>query len=150
MEAVSKAARLHPATLDVRHAVASSAGNWATAHQVGELFVQHHPDLNAGWIHRSYAARRMPGGGIELALQLLLPALDRFPDCPFIPYNLACYACLLNDLPRAMRWYSVAEERDLRQTNHRRGTLRKMAMADLDLVALHPWIRGLPQPLRPS
>jgi hypothetical protein len=34
---------------------------------------------------------------------LLLPALDRFPKEPTIPYNLACYACVLGRVEEARR-----------------------------------------------
>lgn len=148
-ESVTESARFHLATLDVRRAVATSLLDWAAAHHVGELFVQHHPQLDAGWVHRAYAARRMPGGGLELALRQLLPALDRFPACTIIPYNLACYACQLEDMPRAKRWFAVAEAREARQPKATHGATRKMAMEDEDLAPLHEWIQALPPP-RPS
>lgn len=148
VESVSEPARLHPATLDVHRAIAASTGDWATAHHVGDLLVQHHPRLDVGWIQRAYAARRMPGGGLALALQQLLPALDRFPACTIIPYNLACYACQLKDLPQARRWYAEAEQREASQPSPSHGSTRKMALEDADLEPLHDWIRALP-PARP-
>lgn len=147
-ESVTEPARFHLATLDVQRAVASSLGDWTTAHRVGALFVQHHPQLNVGWIHRAYAARRMPGGGLERALQELLPALEIFPDCTIIPFNLACYACQLDDFPRARRWFGMAEEREARQPEVLPGATRKMAMEDEDLAPLHAWIQALPPPPR--
>lgn len=147
-ESVSEAARFHLATLDVRRAVAASIGDWTAAHHLGELFVRHHPDLDAGWVHRAYAARRMAGGGLHLALHELLPALDRFPNCTIIPYNLACYACQLEDTPRAKAWFAMAEEREARHAKAALGSTRRMAMEDDDLIAIRAWIRDLPPPRR--
>lgn len=148
VESVTEPARLHPATLDIRRAIATSIGDWATAHHVGNLLVQHHPQLDVGWIQRAYAARRMPGGGLALALQQLLPALDRFPACTIIPYNLACYACQLEDMPRAKGWFAEAEAREARQPKSTHGATRKMAMDDDDLAPLREWIQALPSPRR--
>ncbi len=143
-ESVTEAARFHLATLDVQRAVAASIGDWMAAHHLGELFVQHHPQFEAGWIHRAYAARRMAGGGLELALSQLLPALDPFPDCIIIPYNLACYACQLEDTRRAKAWFALAEEREARQAKVPLGSTRRMAMEDDDLIPIRAWIRDLP------
>jgi hypothetical protein len=61
-----------------------------------------------GWINQSYALRRMPDGGIRMAMEALLPALQKFPREVLIPYNLACYQCQLGDLEESRKYLRLA------------------------------------------
>jgi hypothetical protein len=64
-------------------------------------------------------------------MESLLPALPMFPTLGVVPYNLACYACHLDDLEAARRWLRQAMEVDGRDTVIARARL------DADLTPLH-------------
>ena len=148
-EAARELLRLSPETtesplvLDVRWSVAHAQGDWTEAHRLACRCVELHPAHAPGWINRSYAARRMPGGGLPMALRLLLPALALFPGDSLVPYNLACYACQLHDPERAMQWFAIAEERDAISSSPP-GNFRQRALQDEDLAPIHDWIRSRP------
>jgi len=95
------------------------------------------PDGCAGWLHQAYALRRVSGGGLSRAWEALLPAAEKFPGQPVVAYNLACYACLMQQLDLARHW--------LRQAIKTGGkdAIRKMALADDDLKPLWEEIRQL-------
>jgi len=57
----------------------------------------------------------MPLGGAKAAWDALLPAADKFPNNPNIPYNLACYACQMNKLKCQ---FAAKPARELRVENH--------------------------------
>ena len=71
------------------------------------------PSARSGWLHQAYALRRVPDGGVQKAWEALLPAFEKFPKEPTIPFNL----CLLR-LPVAAtgRRPGLAQARD----GHRR------------------------------
>lgn len=136
LERVSGENTDHPQVLDVRWQVAAMAGDWRGAHRLAVRMVALHPELVAGWIHRSYAARRMDGGGLEAALGELLPAAERFPEEPMVAFNLACYLAQSGAADEAWRWFVEA---------CRRGdadAVRKAALADEDLRPLWSRIRA--------
>ncbi len=105
---VSAALALHPAVLEVSWTVYAAEKDWAKALETAERLVQCAADHASGWLHRAYAMRRAPGGGLQAAWDALIPAVDRFPKEPTIPYNLACYACQLEKLDEARRWFQRA------------------------------------------
>jgi hypothetical protein len=141
LDQLSPGGAVHPVSLDVRSSLSGTLGDWSEAHRLASLNVHLHPGHEAAWISRAYAARRMPGGGLAHARDQLLPALDRFPENTLIPYNLACYACQLHDLDRAMAWFTVAEGRDAAFSD-KPGKVRAMALKDDDLAQIHGWIRN--------
>lgn len=137
LDALPDSARSHPAVLDVQFAVLGESNQWDDALAIAELEVSLHPDRPGGWIHRAFAARRRPGGTIEEAYQLLLPAFDRFPEEVVIPYNLACYRAQQDHLDEAWRWFAIAVAfGDLKN-------LKEMARNDEDLKPLWPKIAAL-------
>ncbi len=116
---------------DLSWQVGAAAGDWATALRAAEAWVVHEGEREVGpWIQRSYALRRVPGGGLAAALEGLAPALERFPCEPIVPYNLACY------LAQSGR---TAEAWEMLQEAVRRGgaeLMVPMARADPDLIPL--------------
>jgi hypothetical protein len=81
--------------------------------------------------------RRVPEGSLEKSAEVLRPAVEKFPEEPTIPYNLACYECMLGNLDEARRWLQEAIKR---------GGLKKirtMALRDADLEAMWPEIKKL-------
>jgi tetratricopeptide (TPR) repeat protein len=127
----------HPNVLEVWWAIHASEQDWPRALEIAEKLVKEDPKRATGWLHRAYALRRVPGGGVEAAQRALLPAVERFPEDATILYNLACYACQLQQLDEARQWLrralSVGEP----------AKIRSMAAADSDLEALWKEIKTL-------
>ncbi len=124
----------HPDVLEVRWIVSASREAWDQGLAIAETLCQMAPDRPSAWLHRAYALRRASGGGLKKALEILLPAADRFPDCSTISYNLACYACQLDRFEEAHRWLEKA-----RQIGGKKN-IQQMALRDVDLESLWPEI----------
>jgi hypothetical protein len=88
------------------------------------------PERVSGWLHQAYALRRVPEGTVRRAWEVLLPAFDRFPEEFLIPYNLACYACQMQDLETARLWLHRATK------ICGKAKIKQMALADADLEPL--------------
>ena len=79
----------------------------------------------------------MKGGGLQAAWDALLPAFEKFPKEPTIPYNLACYACQLRRLDEARQWL----ERAVKIAGKEK--IKFMALNDDDLEPLWQEIKRL-------
>lgn len=134
---VSPALAKHPTVLEVSWALHASEQNWPEALRDAEQLVECAADHASGWLHRAYALRRTPGGGLKAAWDALLPVVDRFPNEATIPYNLACYACQLQQLDEARRWLqrAIAVGQKIK--------IKSMAISDKDLEPLWPEIKSL-------
>ena len=133
---ISPAQQGHPDALEVRWMVAAEQKRWEEGLQIAEVLVQRAPKRSSGWLHRAYALRRVPNGGVPKAWDALLPAFDQFPKEPTIPYNLACYACQMGQLDTARVWLKRAADiggKDM---------IRRMALEDPDLEPLWNEIKG--------
>ena len=128
--------RGHPDVLEVRLQIYAATGNWDQAAEVGRALVQMRPEDRQGWITQAYAVRRMKGGGIPQAREVLTKAQALFPQEPLIAYNLACYECQLGDLPAARRWLAIAFNLGNAKM------VKRMALQDEDLEALWGEIEG--------
>lgn len=117
----------HPDVMEVRWAVAAAEKDWTEAVQLAEKLIQLDPTRASAWLHRAYAIRRVRGGGVGAAWDALLPAVQKFPNEPTIPYNLACYACQLGQLDEARQWLLRAG------TMGEGAKIKTMALADEDL-----------------
>ena len=73
---------------------------------------------------------------MEKAWDALLPAAEKFPKEPVIPYNLACYACQLQKLEDARSWLKRAIEIGGKER------MKEMALEDPDLQPLWKEIQG--------
>lgn len=135
LSSVSALGRDHPETLRVRYAIHAAECAWETAYAVSVRLVEAFPDEPAVWVWRAYAARRMPGGGLEKALEALLPAAEQFPEEWIFPFNLACYLCQLGRLDEARRLYS--KSLSLGGTD-----VRALALTDPDLEPLRRELSG--------
>ena len=134
---ISPGAENRPEVLELQWQAFAAQTNWTAAFAVAEVLIRLHPGTPGGWINRSYAARRMPGGGLSRAFELLRPAADQFPDEPSIPFNLACYCAQENRLDDAWIWYRTARKIG------NPAALRSQALADDDLRPLWPMISQL-------
>jgi predicted Zn-dependent protease len=128
----------HPAVLEVRWTVCSAGKSWEAALAIAESEVQSTPDQPGGWVHRAYALRRIRGGSLQRAWEALLPAFEKFPKEPIIPYNLACYAAQFGRLEEAWEWLHKAMEAagDVK-------SIKEMALRDRDLEALWERVKTL-------
>ena len=120
----------HPDVLEVRWAIAATENDWAAALAIARQAVQADPESAAGVVHQAYALRRDPDGGLQAAWDALFPAMEKFPDEAIIPYNLACYACQMDQPDKARILFARAlavGDKD---------QIKKMALNDPDLKPL--------------
>jgi tetratricopeptide (TPR) repeat protein len=120
----------NPDVLEANWLVYSAEKNWTDALTAARMLVEVEPARASGWLHQAYALRRVPNGGLEAAWEALLPAFQRFPKEPTIPYNLSCYACQLDRLDEARDWLRKA----INAGN--KAKIKLMALSDSDLKAL--------------
>jgi len=128
----------HPDVLETRWAVCAAGKSWEAAALAAELLLVNAPERASGWIHRAYALRRAPGGGLQKAWEALRPAFEKFPGESVIPYNLACYAAQSDRLDEAWDWLHKAMDAagDVNE-------IKRRALADADLQPLWERIREL-------
>jgi tetratricopeptide (TPR) repeat protein len=134
---VSEAAREHPMVLKIWWHIHVEEKDWVSGLRTAEAIVKSEPDSSFGWLHRAYALRRVPDGGLIQAREALLSAHEKFPEEAIIPYNLSCYACQLNDLDEARTWFRRAME--LGEPDK----LKQLALDDDDLRPLWDEIRKM-------
>ncbi len=127
----------HPDTLELRWLIQAELKDWTAALATATELVQIAPARPAGWLHRAYAMRRVPAGGLHQAWNLLLPAFEKFPAEPVISYNLACYACQLGRLDESRKWLKLAVRAGQQES------IKSMALKDEDLRALWEEIPGM-------
>lgn len=127
----------HPDVLEVRWAILATEQKWAAALPLAHALVSQSPERVSGWLHFSYNLRRVPEGGLEAAWSALLPASDKFPKEPVVPYNLACYACQMGKLEDARIWLRRAFKVGSREK------VIAMALKDADLKDLWSEVRKL-------
>jgi tetratricopeptide (TPR) repeat protein len=135
---ISEANLMHPDVLEIRWSICAQGKSWDAAAEIGRNLVEVAPNRASGWVHRAYAVRRMRGGGIEQAEELLLPALARFPRDPLIAYNLACYAAQLGNLDQAWERFQLALKKEGAVD-----AIKARALEDTDLEPLWDRIRKL-------
>jgi tetratricopeptide (TPR) repeat protein len=84
------------------------------------------PADTQNWISLAYAQRRSLD--LQTAEKTLLEAQKRFPEEATIPFNLACYACLLGRIDEAKEKLAKAIEME--------PAFKKAALEDEDLKAI--------------
>jgi Flp pilus assembly protein TadD len=129
--------QFHPDVLETRWMIATHERDWPAALTMADQEVELYPDDVSGWLHRAYAVRRIPDGGLLLARAALMPAAEQFPSEPIVAYNLACYDCQLGQLDDARAWL----DRAIRIGDP--DEIRKLALADEDLKPLWPELKPL-------
>ncbi len=127
----------HPDVLEVRWLIAAEEHQWQEGLQVAESLIKAAPERPSSWLHQAYAVRRIPGGTVQKAWDALLPAYEKFPKEPVIPYNLSCYACQMEQLDVARLWLKRAAEVGSKER------IKRMALEDPDLKPLWQEIRDL-------
>jgi hypothetical protein len=134
---IRPACQHHPDVLEVRWLICAELQRWDQGLEVARQLVANAPERVSGWLHQAYALRRAPGGSIQKAWDALLPAAQKFPTEPIIPFNLACYAAQLHQLDTARTWLQQA------MTLGEKAQIKQMALRDSDLETLWPEIRAL-------
>jgi hypothetical protein len=130
---LSPAELSHKSTLPARLEIAMLEECWEEvpllAHQATELeATQERP-----WIAWAYALRELQQ--VAAAREVLLRGERAIPEpSPLVGYNLACYFCLLGDLPEALRRLKVVFARE--------PAWKAEAANDPDLAALRPDYKG--------
>jgi Flp pilus assembly protein TadD len=136
LEQITAGNQKHSGVLEVRWAALAELKQWEPALATACDLIQAAPENPSAWLHRAYALRRVPHGGLAAAREALRPAAEKFLQEPVIAFNLACYACQMGDLPEARQWLQRATAAgDARE-------IRQMALADADLAALWPEIHS--------
>jgi predicted Zn-dependent protease len=108
LDKISPRLRMHPDVLLLCYEIFAKAKWWEAAFYVAQALVEIEPKEPCGWINQAFALRKMISGGAQAAWDALLPAADKFPKNPIIPYNLACYACQMDKLDDARDWLKLA------------------------------------------
>ena len=102
IERIAPNVRLDPEVLALRFRIFSFSKDWARALAVGELLVAIAPDQAGCWIDRSNALHYL--GRYQEAFDHLVPAWEKFPTNPVIPYNFACFCCRMGRIDEAREW----------------------------------------------
>jgi len=140
LEKISTDFQTHPAVLETRYCVYAAAKKWEASVEIGRKLVELEPNLSFGWVNRSYAIRRAPGGSVQAAYDALRPAAERLDDLEQVTFNLACYACQLGKLQEAREWLAKAFAAAAR--SGRLKLRQQEARADADLQPLWSEIRN--------
>ncbi|MEK7685424.1 MAG: tetratricopeptide repeat protein [Verrucomicrobiota bacterium] len=130
LKKIAPASASHPDVLEVRWLVCSKERKWDEAVVASRELLRVASDQSRNWLHHAYALRRATGGGLQAAWDVLRPAWDKFPDEPTIAYNLSCYACQMEQLDEARKWFQCAVQAG------DKSALKFMALSDQDLQPL--------------
>ena len=134
LESIQPQHRTHPDVLKLRWQIYAKAEKWGHAFAVAQGLARLLPDDVEPFIWRSYSARRMQGGGVLHAFELLHAVVRDFPDEPVVPFNLACYCCRLGRMPQAQSWLHIAFE--IAQRNGTEKHWKTKALEESDLETL--------------
>ena len=131
LEHIAPMDRSHVDVLKLRWRIYAAAGKWFQAFELAEGLTRLLPDELEPFMWRSDSARRMEGGGLFHAFELLQDSVRDFPDEPLVSFTLACYACQLGEMAEARRWLHVAFEVSERNGTERHWKLRAIEEEDL-------------------
>jgi len=137
LDQISPAHQRHPDVLEARWSLLAHERHWDAALVAARDLLTEAPTRSSAWLHHAYALRRAKGGGLQKAWGALLPAATKFPEEPIICFNLACYACQLQQLDEARGWLKRAMKIGGREH------IKLMALVDEDLKPLWKEIRKL-------
>jgi len=133
LENIEPLHRANPEIFKLRWRIYNKAGQHTAAFAVAEGLTLMLPDEPEPHIWLAHSARRMPDGGSEQALQLLLDIANDFPDETAVPFDLARYNCQLGRLIEARNWLHIAFE-----VAERNGTATFWKSRTLDEKDLEP------------
>lgn len=128
IERISAGARLHPEVLMLRWEIQATLRQWEEALETARCLVQVAPERSESWIKQSFALHELKR--TQEAWDALMSVAESFPEVSTVPYNLACYACVLEQFTAAMAWLRRAVKVGGKKS------VKAMAMSDPDLRAL--------------
>ena len=104
--------------LELRISIYHGLGKWESARILAESLAKRSPENVGWWILWAYALRREKS--VEAARVVLTEAAVVHSSEALIPYNLACYSCVLGNLEsaRMLLAKAFAMEPSLRNTAH--------------------------------
>lgn len=135
LDRVTTPAQLHPDVLTLRWELLARKKQWTEALEAAHGLVQIAPDRADSWIKQSYALHELKRS--QEAWDALFSVHEHFPEISTIPYNLACYACQLDQTQASLTWLKRAMKIGGREA------VRKMALEDPDLKPLWLQIKKL-------
>ena len=135
LDRVSSPGQLHPDVLTLRWELLARKKQWLDALEIAHALVQIAPDRADSWIKQSYALHELKR--TQEAWDALISVQEHFSGISTIPYNLACYACQLDQSESALTWLKSAMKIGGRES------IRKMALQDADLKPLWLQIKKL-------
>jgi hypothetical protein len=116
-----------PAALLVRLEIAMAEESWDEVIAIAPDLIGHDAAQERPWVAWAYALRERER--IAEAQETLLAGHRLIKDpSPLVTYNLACYACLLGDIPEAGRLLALVFNRDK--------SWREIARDDPDLAPI--------------
>jgi tetratricopeptide (TPR) repeat protein len=135
LEEIAPQMRVHPDVLEVRWQIFAKAEKWEVCVDIARSITKLVPSRPGGWIQLAYSLRRAKGGGLQVALETLMPVADQFPKVWVIPYNSACYCSQMQRLEEAETWLRKAMAID-------ETTVKRAAIDDPDLQPLWDSMSG--------
>lgn len=100
-----------PAALLVRLEIAMAEETWDEVIAISPDLIGHDASQERPWIAWAYALRERERVAEAQETLLAGSRLIKSPS-PLVAYNLACYACLLGDIPEAGRLLALVFDRD--------------------------------------
>ena len=123
LESLPPELRADDGVLELRIQIYQGLGKWESARVLAESLAKRSPENSYWWILWAFSLRREKS--VEAARAVLLDAASIHPYEALIPYNLACYACVLGQIEAAGKLLQVAFAMDV--------MLKRVALDDLDL-----------------
>jgi hypothetical protein len=112
--------------LGVRLEIYRAAEKWSLMEVVARELWKRHQDQPVYWNHFAWAVRRAES--IESANDILLQAVEKFPEDALTHFNLGCYACQMGNLESAKERVGKSVELDAK--------FKLLAIDDPDLESL--------------
>lgn len=123
LESLPPELRTDDGVLELRIQIYQGLGKWEPARVLAESLAKRSPENPHWWILWAFSLRREKS--VEAARSVLLEAAAVHPDVALIPYNLACYACVLGQIEAAHKLLTIAFSMDV--------MLKRVALDDPDL-----------------
>lgn len=111
---------------ELRVSIYQALEKWEPARILAESLAKRSPENVGWWILWAYALRREKS--VEDAKTVLMEAAAIHPNEALIPYNLACYSCVLGNLEASQKLLNMAFAMD--------PNLQRIALDDPDLDPL--------------
>ena len=135
LEAIEGTARLSADVMRVRSDLYVATKQWDLLLAVSRELAREKPDEEKGWVYTAYALRELER--IVEAKAVLIEAEARHGQtCAVLHYNLACYHCLLGEIPAAKTRLAIACRMN--------AAWRAAALEDEDLRAMWNEIEAMP------